>query len=113
MNDKSPLNLVSVKCPDCGAALSIEEGRKQAFCTYCGAKVLIQNDNEHVYRTIDEAEIAKQEKEKEIALREKEIRLKEIEVEAANHKQAVKMSLAIIGGMIFLVIVLFLLMYFL
>lgn len=80
MNDQSQLKLISVKCPDCGASLSIEEGRKQAFCTYCGAKVLIQNDNEHVFRTIDEAAVAKAEA-------EKEIRLKELETEKANKKR--------------------------
>lgn len=32
------IKLVSVKCPDCGQTLSIEENRTQAFCTYCGAK---------------------------------------------------------------------------
>ena len=51
------VNLISVKCPDCGANLNIEEGREQAFCTYCGAKVLIHNENEHIYRHIDEAEV--------------------------------------------------------
>lgn len=33
------IKLVSVKCPDCGQTLSIEENRTQAFYTYCGAKV--------------------------------------------------------------------------
>ena len=113
MNDQSPLNLISVKCPDCGASLSIEEGRKQAFCTYCGAKVLIQNSNEHIYRTIDEAEIAKQEKERELALKEKEIRLREIEAESEHDKRGTKMILAIFGGLFLLVILLFLIGYFL
>ena len=47
--------LISVKCPDCGQTLSIEENRTQAFCTYCGAKVLISNENEYVFRKVDEA----------------------------------------------------------
>lgn len=55
------INFISVKCPDCSADLSIEEGRNMAFCTYCGAKVLINNENEHIYRHIDEAEIKKAE----------------------------------------------------
>lgn len=33
------IKLISVKCPDCGQTLSIEENRTQAFYTYCGAKV--------------------------------------------------------------------------
>lgn len=40
--------LISVKCPDCGQTLSIEENSTQAFCTYCGAKVLISNENEYI-----------------------------------------------------------------
>ena len=55
--------LISVKCPDCGQTLSIEENRTQAFCTYCGAKVLISNENEYVFRQVDEANIKKAETE--------------------------------------------------
>jgi len=32
------VELISVKCPECGASLDIEEGRRQMFCSYCGAK---------------------------------------------------------------------------
>lgn len=65
--------LISVKCPDCGQTLSIEENRTQAFCTYCGAKVLISNENEYVFRQIDEADIKKVETERIIRMRELEI----------------------------------------
>ena len=51
------IKMVSVRCPDCGASLDIEEGRRQIFCSYCGSKVIIQNDNEYIYRTVDEAEV--------------------------------------------------------
>lgn len=62
--------LISVKCPDCGQTLSIEENRTQAFCTYCGAKVLISNENEYVFRQVDEADIKKAETERIIRMRE-------------------------------------------
>ncbi len=65
--------LISVKCPDCGQTLSIEENRTQAFCTYCGAKVLISNENEYVFRQIDEAGIQKAETERIIRLKELEL----------------------------------------
>ena len=55
------INLISLKCPDCGASLEIEEGRRQCFCTYCGAKILIESDNEIVIREINEAEIKRAE----------------------------------------------------
>ena len=65
--------LISVKCPDCGQTLPIEENRTQAFCTYCGAKVLISNENEQVVRHIDEADIKKAETDRIVRLRELEI----------------------------------------
>lgn len=65
--------LISVKCPDCGQTLSIEENRTQAFCTYCGAKVLISNENEYIFRQIDEADVKKAETERIIRMRELEI----------------------------------------
>ena len=65
--------LISVKCPDCGQTLSIEENRTQAFCTYCGAKVLISNETEYVFRQVDEADIKKAETERIIRLREMEL----------------------------------------
>lgn len=77
---RSNIKLVSVKCPDCGAILSIEENRASAFCTYCGAKVIISNENEYIYRTIDEAEIKKSEDRKEIRLKELELERHEREL---------------------------------
>lgn len=62
--------LISVKCPDCGQTLSIEENRTQVFCSYCGAKVLISNENEYVFRQVDEADIKKAETERIIRMRE-------------------------------------------
>ena len=52
------IKMNSVKCPECGANLQIEEGRKQIFCSYCGTRIIMTNENEYIYRHIDEAEIA-------------------------------------------------------
>lgn len=65
--------LISVKCPDCGQTLSIEENRTQAFCSYCGARILISNENEYIVRQVDEAGIKKAETERIVRLRELEI----------------------------------------
>lgn len=51
------IKLISIRCPECGASLDIEEGRKQVFCSYCGAKILVQNENEYVLRYVDDAEL--------------------------------------------------------
>ena len=71
------VNLINVECPQCGAGLNIESNRQFAFCSYCGAKVIINNENEHIYRTIDEAGIKQAETERIIRLKEIEIEEKE------------------------------------
>ena len=71
------IQFVTIRCPECGADLQIEEGRPHAFCTYCGAKVIIANDNEHIYRTIDEAGVKHAETERILRLRELELEEKE------------------------------------
>ena len=68
--------LISVKCPDCGRTLPVEEDRTQAFCSYCGAKILISNENEYVIRQVDEAGVRKAETERLIRLKELELQEK-------------------------------------
>lgn len=72
--------LISLKCPECGANLSVEEGRTQVFCSYCGTKITINNENEYIFRNIDEAEVKRAEA-------DKEIKLKELELENARLKK--------------------------
>ena len=64
------INLVSIKCPACGADLSVENGREFSFCSYCGTKVMLSNDNEHIYRNIDEARIKEAETERMVLMRQ-------------------------------------------
>lgn len=37
------VKIISLKCPECGADISIEEGHKQCFCQYCGAKIILDD----------------------------------------------------------------------
>ena len=49
-----------MKCPACGSDLNLETDRDYAFCQYCGAKLLREENRiviEHIDRKIDEAEI--------------------------------------------------------
>lgn len=62
------MKLVSLTCPGCGANLSIEDGRKQCFCQYCGMKIML-DDESITYRTVDEARI-----------KEAEVRMHEIDL---------------------------------
>ncbi len=63
----------SLKCPECGAFLEIENGRNQAFCSYCGAKILVTNENEHIYRHIDEAGVKQAETDRIVRLKQMDI----------------------------------------
>lgn len=71
----------AVKCPSCGADLPVEEGREKIFCSFCGTPIVITNENEHIYRHIDEAGIKQAET-------DRMIRLKELEIEEAKYKQS-------------------------
>lgn len=62
------INLISIKCPGCGADLSVEDNREFSSCSYCGTKVKINNDNEYIYRTIDEAGIKQAETDRIVKL---------------------------------------------
>lgn len=102
------VSFTSVKCPECGASLPIEEGRTQIFCSYCGTKVLVTNDNEHIYRHIDEAEITQAET-------DRIIRLKELEMKQAQqqHNYQTRRILTYVWiGLIFAIIALCLYIWF-
>lgn len=74
------VKIISLKCPECGADISIEEGHKQCFCQYCGAKIMIDDGSTtHTYRKVDEAKIKEAEVDKLIRLKELEIKQKEAE----------------------------------
>ena len=80
------IDLVSLKCPDCGAQLNIEQGRKEAFCSYCGAKIVVNNENEHIYRYIDEAALKRAETEHMVRMNEERRRALEDERKRAQEE---------------------------
>lgn len=92
------VKFTSVKCPDCGAVLPIEEGRNQVFCSYCGSKIIMMNENEYVYRHIDEAEIKQAETER--ILRLKKIEFIEKKREEAAKIKRIKIKLTIVLGIL-------------
>ena len=74
------IKMVSLKCPECAASLSIEENRKQCFCEYCGTKIMIDDGSctyTHIY--IDKT------REKELELEERRLRM-EWERDRVNSK---------------------------
>ncbi len=67
------INVVQIKCPACGADLSVESGREFSFCSYCGTKVMLNNENEYIYRTIDEAKVKEAETNRMIQMKQLEM----------------------------------------
>ncbi|MGN1276412.1 MAG: hypothetical protein ACI4UK_05420 [Floccifex sp.] len=92
------IKINSVKCPSCGANLPIEEGRQQIFCSYCGTKVVVTNENEYIYRHIDEAEIKNAEANQIVQLKKLEI-IERKRAEAAKVKR-VKIIISILMGIV-------------
>ena len=63
------MKLISMRCTNCGADLEIDPERKQVFCSYCGTKLIVDDETINITnRIVDEAR-----------LREAEVRLKELE----------------------------------
>lgn len=74
------MKIISLKCPECDAPITIEEGHKQCYCKYCGAKILLDDGSTtYTYRNVDAARI----REAEI---NGKIRLKELEIEQEERK---------------------------
>ena len=107
------IQMISLKCPECRADLSVEDDRKECVCQYCGAKILIDDGaTAHTYRKIDEARI----KEAEVRFRELEMQEKwremeekrremenELERKAVESRKKIRMALAFIGVFMILV----------
>ena len=83
--------LINLTCPQCNATLSVEEGREMLFCSYCGHKILLNDENKHTIHYIDDAAIKRAETERMIQLKELEME----EKKRANKKIAVIIWLVI------------------
>ncbi len=92
------VKVVELKCPSCNAALTLEEGREQIFCQYCGAKVVLHNENEHIYRHIDEAGIKQAETNRIVQLKQMEMAEKQQKADEKTKK--FKIIISIILGVV-------------
>ncbi len=85
--------------------MDIDQSRDMAYCTYCGTKILIHNENEKIYRSIDEARIRETETERFIRLKELELLEKEQEESRRRARAKIKWSLLLgtIGILVFII----------
>ena len=64
------MQMITMKCPECGATMSLEQGRRECFCQYCGTKLFVDDGStSYTYRKIDEARIREADIDKEIELK--------------------------------------------
>ena len=106
------LKMVTLECPKCGASLNADD-REVFFCGHCGAKIMLHNENEHVYhiikestntyRYIDETEIARIEAEKQVKIMKMETEKRKVKSKAI---EAVAAYVFAIVGFIFVFIIL-------
>lgn len=99
------IKMVAMKCPQCGADLEIDPTRKTIFCNYCGAKILIQNDNEYVfhYRTTDDADVERAETDRMV--KKHQIELSRMRAVNKGKKFRFKVQVTVILGIIGLVMI--------
>lgn len=44
------MKMISLKCPECDAPLSIDDGLDTFYCQYCGAKIQLHEQTEAAYK---------------------------------------------------------------
>ena len=72
------MNLVPVKCPNCGGTIQAPENTNMCYCTFCGSQLFIDNDSKTItYRVIDEAKIHETESKEFLEYKRLELEAKE------------------------------------
>lgn len=91
------MRLISMKCPECKANLSVEEGRKYYFCQYCGTKIMLEDDrvNKTYYTYRNEARLRQAEIDREIALKKLEIEKIKVEQEEKRKNKNRKLKIVV------------------
>lgn len=86
-----------MKCPECKANLSVEEGRKYCFCQYCGTKIMLEDDrvNKTYYTYRNEARLRQVEIDREIALKKLEIEKIKVEQEEKRKNKNRKLKIVV------------------
>ena len=92
------VTMVPLVCPNCGGTSDVDASREFAFCSYCGAKIMLRDDNHYRMTYTDEAQLAR-------AQADREIRLKELEQEAVQFESHRKLgTYLLIAGAVMLVV---------
>lgn len=44
------MQVVQLKCPSCGNSLEVEDGLETFFCQYCGHRIILSEQSEHIVK---------------------------------------------------------------
>lgn len=90
------MKITIVKCPACGAALHVEEDKKQCFCQYCGTKLFLDDGSrQYEYREVDEARIREAEAQENIRSKEIELEKERMQQEQVAKDRVVKIIVTV------------------
>lgn len=85
------MKVKEMKCSNCGATISVQEGKSVQFCQFCGNQVIIEDGSTKTtnvnHRYIDEAEIRRIEADKERREQEEARKQKEEDERKATNKK--------------------------
>ena len=89
------MELVSMKCPSCGALIYFEKDQEHSFCSHCGAQILISDPNhtKYTYSEFDAARI--KEAETYESIRKKELELEELKLNREKNIIYIKIAISI------------------
>ena len=77
------LEMFQMKCPNCGADLSVEDGIDSFFCKYCGTKIVVAGQSDATVKAKASVKIA----DDVVSLREKRYEQKRYEMEQEEKRQ--------------------------
>ena len=83
------MKLITLKCPNCGATLEIENGLDMFFCKYCGHQIMLTNLSREVIRA--KTKMIRMEHEEHILNKKHAQERYKIESENKNEKHSVLM----------------------
>lgn len=93
------MQVIHLQCPNCGSTLQVEDGLETFFCQYCGHRIVLSGQSEHVVKAKVDIERLKHEE----RMRQMEIE-KEKEEREAGERETKRFILLSVGFLLALVI---------
>lgn len=87
------MEIIAYKCPQCGANLEIEQGRKEVFCSFCGTKLFIDDETRtmRIENNININNTIRYTNDAEVIREKNKLEMKKIEQENENKSFVISM----------------------